>query len=288
MPLSLISGITLSILYGFVLIIIFLINSFGGSDINIISMIIAIIVFNIIIWLFSPYISDLIYKFLYKVNWTNLDDISTESPKTAELINKICTENNIKIPKLGIIPDENPTAFTYGSGKWNARIIISHGIISHLIDEERASVYAHELGHIKNNDFIIMTIASTLLQILYEIYYILAKSSKNSNNKGKQNLAFIGWFSFVLYYIGQYILLYLSRTREYYADEFSGKYIDANRLADALIKIAYGILTTPTNNRLVESTKFIGIANEAMSKSIGMLYFNVGQDDSNELIEKSF
>ncbi|MDD3302778.1 MAG: hypothetical protein PHN31_04415, partial [Candidatus Gracilibacteria bacterium] len=42
------------------------------------------------------------------------------------------------------------------------------------------------------------------------------------------------------------------------------------------------------NNRLVESTKFIGIANEAMSKSIGMLYFNVGQDDSNELIEKSF
>ena len=110
-----------------------------------------------------------------KVIGIDLDELALESPKTVEIIKKICTENNIKTPKFWMIPDENPTAFTYWSGKWNARIVISHWIITHLIDEERASVYAHEFGHIKNNDFIIMTIASTLLQILYEVYIVFAK-----------------------------------------------------------------------------------------------------------------
>ncbi len=203
------------------------------------------------------------------------------------MIKKICSEHNIKTPKFGMIPDENPTAFTYGSWKWNARIIISHGIITYLADEERAAVYGHELGHIKNNDFIIMTIASTLLQILYELYVVSSNSSK-WNGKWKQGFALVGLVSYVFYFIGQYVLLYLSRVREYYADEFGAKYADPNKLSDALIKIAYGILITPANNRLIESTKFIGIANDKVSKWIGMLYYNVGKDDSNDLIEKSF
>ncbi|NDK08634.1 M48 family metalloprotease [Candidatus Gracilibacteria bacterium] len=290
MGLKLVSTITMGILSAFVFVIIFAINMFGEFNGGIWVMIGLIIIFNVLIWLIAPFISDLMYRWFYKASWISIDELAKESPKTSELIKKICEENNIKIPKLGMIADENPTAFTYGSGKWNARIIISHGIVTHLLDEERASVYAHELGHIKNNDFIIMTIASTLLQILYEIYIVFAKNQKSSggNSKSKDKLAFIGLISYVFYFIGQYILLYLSRVREYFADEFSAKYINPNILSDALIKIAYGILITPANNRLVNSTKFIGIANEKMAKGIGMLYYNVGQDDTNELIEKSF
>lgn len=289
MWLWLISTITLWILSWFVFVIIFAINFFWWIQISMWIMILIIIIFNTLLWLISPFISDLMYRWLYKVKWVSLDELWIESPKTVEIINKICTENNIKTPKLWIIPDENPTAFTYWSGKWNARIIISHWIITHLLDDERATVYAHELGHIKNHDFIIMTIASTLLQILYEVYVVFAKNQKSGwNNKWKDKLAIIWLVSYVFYFIGQYILLYLSRTREYYADEFSSKYTDPNIFADALIKIAYWILTTPTNNRLVESTKFIGIANESMAKWIWMLYYNVWQDNTNELIEKSF
>ncbi len=286
MSLWLISTLTMWLLSAFVFVIIFFVNFFGWIDAWIWPMLIFIVWFNLILWLISPTISDIMYKWLYKVSWISIDDIALESPKTAEIIKKICSENNIKIPKFWMIPDENPTAFTYGSGKWNARIIISHGIISFLNDEERWAVYAHELGHIKNNDFIIMTIASTLLQILYEIYVIFAKNSKW--NKNKEKLAIVWLVSYAFYFIWQYVLLYLSRTREYFADEFGAKYADPNRLADALIKIAYGILTTPSNNRLVESTKFIGIANDKMAKWIWMLYYNVWQDDTNDLIEKSF
>lgn len=290
MWLKLVSTITMWILSAFVFVIIFAINMFGEFNWWIWFMLSWIIIFNILIWLISPFISDLMYRWFYKTSWISIDELAKESPKTAEIIKKICSENNIKIPKLWMIPDENPTAFTYGSWKWNARIIISHWIITHLLDEERSAVYAHELGHIKNNDFIIMTIASTLLQILYEIYVVFAKNQKSSwwNNKAKDKLAVIWLISYVFYFVGQYMLLYLSRVREYFADEFSAKYVEPNMLSDALIKIAYGILITPANNRLVNSTKFIGIANEKMAKWIGMLYYNVWQDDTNELIEKSF
>ncbi len=72
--------------------------------------------------------------------------------------------------------------------------------------------------------------------------------------------------AYVFYIVGNYALLYLSRIREYFADEFSAKHTDANALAQALVKIALGILATPENNRLVESTRHIGIASVAMSE----------------------
>lgn len=178
MPLRLVSLLTLGLLSSFIYLVIFLANFFAGVDIPLVTMIGIIIAFNVLLWLISPFFSDLMYRWFYKVQWKTLDELAVESPKTVELIKKVCTDYRIKTPKLGMIPDENPTAFTYGSGKWNARIVISHGIITYLDDEERAAVYAHELGHIKNNDFIVMTIASTLLQILYEIYVVLGKSKK--------------------------------------------------------------------------------------------------------------
>lgn len=261
---------------------------YAELDLNVWIFIWLIVFINLVLWLISPFFSNLIYKWFYKINWINLEELEKTSPKTVEIIKKICNENNIKIPKLGLIPDENPTAFTYWSWKWNARIVISNWIISFLSDDERSAVFAHELGHIKNNDFIIMTIASTLLQILYELYFVFTNSKSNSNNDGKSKLVIIWIISYIFYFIWQYALLYLSRIREYYADEVSWEYTDPNLLAEALIKIAYWILVTPTNNRLIESTKFIWIANDKMAKWIWVLYYNAWKNDTNELIQKSF
>ncbi len=288
MGLWIISTITIWIFSWFMFIIIFLANYYAELDLNVWIFIWLIVFINLVLWLISPFFSNLIYKWFYKINWINLEELEKTSPKTVEIIKKICNENNIKIPKLGLIPDENPTAFTYWSWKWNARIVISNWIISFLSDDERSAVFAHELGHIKNNDFIIMTIASTLLQILYELYFVFTNSKSNSNNDGKSKLVIIWIISYIFYFIWQYVLLYLSRIREYYADEVSWEYTDPNLLAEALIKIAYWILVTPTNNRLIESTKFIWIANDKMAKWIWVLYYNAWKNDTNELIQKSF
>ncbi|MBP6256904.1 M48 family metalloprotease [Patescibacteria group bacterium] len=64
------------------------------------------------------------------------------------------------------------------------------------------------------------------------------------------------------------MLLFLSRTREYYADKFAAEETDPNVLANALIKIALGILATPENSDLVRSTQHMNIANVKISQSL--------------------
>jgi len=239
-------------------------------------LIIFTVFINFVLWLVGPSISDWIYRHFYKMRWMTMGELRKISPASADIIEKTCKKYNFNIPEIGIIPDKNPNAFTYGSGRWNARIIVTEGIFQYLNEKERASVYAHELGHIKNRDFIIMTIASTLLQVLYEMFIISSRMAKSGESKkeGGPIVVIIMIISYIFYWVGQYIVLYLSRIREYYADQFSAKETNPNFLSSALIKISYGILANPDDVRLVKSTKYIGIANFKMAESIGLVYYN--------------
>ncbi len=118
----------------------------------------------------------------------------------------------------------------------------------------------HELGHIVNLDFIVMTVANTLLMILYEIYVIFTRI----RTRGRNNpLPLIGLVSLVFWWIGTYLVLYLSRTREYMADHFSGvETKNPNALATALVRIGYGIAAepdTPLSSRLMGSVRSLNI-----------------------------
>lgn len=274
MRLYLASLFTLSLLFGMLFAVLFSLFYIVGI-INVYFLIFLTLIWNFLLWLVSPRVSDFIYRYFYKLRWISLEDIRSRAPNTADKITEICENYSFPIPKLGLIPDKNPNAFTYGSGRWNARIVVTEGIFKYLDDNEISSVYAHELGHIKNRDFIIMTLASIMIQLLYEIFIISKNLSKSgSRKKGSGAIAVVAIISYVFYIIGQYILLYLSRIREYYADEFSAKHTHPNYLSSALIKIAYGILANPDNVRLVESTKTLGIMNFREAKSIGLVYYN--------------
>ncbi|WP_338078437.1 M48 family metalloprotease [Clostridium tetanomorphum] len=61
-------------------------------------------------------------------------------------------------------------AFTYGHIPKNARLVVTTGILDILNEEEQKAVIAHELGHIKHYDFIVMMIVSLIPMILYDIY----------------------------------------------------------------------------------------------------------------------
>lgn len=244
--------------------------------------IIATIGLNILIWLIAPTLSDRTYRLFYKMNWSSIEELRKTNPKTANKIEEICTKYQITLPKLGLINDKNPSAFTYGSGKRNWRIIISQWILDFLNDDEVAAVFAHELGHIKNNDFIIMTVASTSLQLIYQIYRYLIKVKETGKKKWWAKV--VALIAYIAYIIWQYILLYLSRTREYYADKFAAEHTDANTLSSALIKIAMGILATPEKNDLIKSTQHMNIANVKVSENIGLSYYNATQNNNQQLL----
>jgi len=253
------SAFTIGILVSFVFFVVVL-ASFASGLISGAAMIILTVVISIVSWLVSPWFTDLIHRWIYKFRVMEFDELAKRSPKTAQFLTEACKRHNIRVPMLRILGDMNPTAYCYGSLPSNSRIVVSEGLFHYLNEDEVAAVYAHELGHIKNLDFVIMTVANTLLMILYEIYVIFTRI----RSRGKNNpLPIIGLVSLAFWWIGTYLVLYLSRTREYMADRFSGiETGNPGALATALVKIGYGIAAepdTPLSSRLMGSTRALNV-----------------------------
>lgn len=279
--LTLASGVTLSLLFGMVLVLSLALVFIVGNDKPITGLAIAVvltILFNIAAFFLSPWLMDLTQKWLYQTRWVSLEDIKRQSPEAAQVIARVCEQKKLKQPRLGIIDDQNPTAFTYGSLPNSARLIVSQGLFTYLDDDEIATVYAHELGHIVHWDFAVMTLASTLVQITYLIYIAAQRLGRgNGNNKLKDAAGTAAIVAYMFYIIGTYLILFLSRTREYFADHFAAENTgNPNGLSRALVKIAYGILEEGKRekepSRLIEGTRALGIYDHKAAASTGTAY----------------
>jgi Zn-dependent protease with chaperone function len=275
------SGVTLSLLFGMVLVLMLGVVFISSSDTPTNGFAIAVaitLVFNTAMFFLSPFLMDLTQNWLYKTRWVDMSEIEIKSPETARVIRRVCQQKNLKIPKVGIIDDENPTAFTYGSLPNTARLVVSQGLFTYLDDEEIATVYAHELGHIVHWDFAVMTVASTLVQICYLVYTTArALGRGGGSSKVKDAAQSAAMVAYVFYLVGTYLVLYLSRTREYFADHFAAETTgNPNALSRALVKIAYGILEEGSRSqepsRLIEGTRALGIYDPKAAASTGTAY----------------
>jgi Zn-dependent protease with chaperone function len=245
----------------------------AAGEVNLTFAIVLTVVINLFIWLISPWLSDLTLRWFNQLEF--LDDAAVQQryPGIHQLIHQVAADYRFKAPRIGFIPDRNPTAFTYGLLRSNARIVVTQGIFEFLSEEEQRAVVAHELGHIVNRDFILMTMAGMLVQILYQVYAAMARSSRSGGDK-KNAGALIAVAALVAYYIGIYLLLYLSRTREYLADAFSASRVEPRHLASALVKIAYGIVAvedTEATQSLLRSTRHLGVVDVKNARYTGLL-----------------
>jgi len=279
--LSMASGITLSLLFGMILVLSLSLLLIVASDNPTLGLGIALGItslFNALVFFISPFIMDIIQSWLYGTRWATLSEIERYSPETAKVIREVCRQKKIQQPRLGIIEDQNPTAFTYGSLPNSARLVVSRGIFTYLDDDEIATVYAHELGHIVHWDFAVMTLASTLVQISYLIYtYIDEIADRIGNAQIKNGARGVTIMAYIFYVVGEYLLLYLSRTREYYADHFAAEITgNPNALSRALVKIAYGILEegkrNPEPSKVLQGTRALGIADPKSAAFTGTAY----------------
>lgn len=112
------SGVTITMLLGMVLALSLAAVFIIDSPDPIVGFFIALaitLVFNIAAFFLSPWLMDLTQNWLYHTRWVSLAEIEGKSPETAKVIQKICQQHKLKQPRLGIIDDQNPTAFTYGS-----------------------------------------------------------------------------------------------------------------------------------------------------------------------------
>jgi heat shock protein HtpX len=218
-------------------------------------------------YLLGPWILQLIYK----IQWPDPESVD---PALAAFIRRACAEKNIPIPRLGLIHDGNPNAFTFGHYPGDARLVVTTGLLEMLNDGEKQAVVAHELGHIAHWDFVVMTVAAAVPLALY----ILARSLiRGRGRKGRSGgyAVLVGVISYVAYIVSHYIVLLLSRVREYYADQFAGEVTQKpNALSTALVKVAYGLAAAPKgkqkdNTRMVAAQAF-GIFDPKVAQSLAL------------------
>ncbi len=261
-----VSMFTITCLYGLLAAIVILAVLLLGGDV--LYAIIGSIAVILIQFLIAPWLTDLSMKFFYKAKFDH------EVPSyLSKFIEEECKKHNIKNPKIGYIDDGAPNAFTYGRTKKDARIVITRGMYDLLTEEEVKTVVAHELGHIAHMDILVMTAVQVVPLVLYAIYEILTRTNNSkSNNNDNNYAALIGYIAFILYVISQYFILWLSRTREYYADDFSiTETKNPNALAEALVKIGFGLSTNSSEGKHDVSNKnALGIFERKASKAMAI------------------
>jgi len=267
--LALTSGVTLFLLYGLLSLILITLVNMGYLE-PMIALIIGVGI-AFVQFLISPFLMDLILRFLYNVRWKSLESLP-EHLQT--FLKDISPKYNIRVPRFGIIYDGSPNAFTYGHAPNNARIVITSGLMDLLGEEELEAVVTHEIGHAVHWDMLIMTIAYVVPLILYYIFRTLIRIKTSGKDKSAPVRYAIAIVSYILYLISEYIVLGFSRIREYFADRFAGENCNPNNLASALVKIGYGLAGKGKKKERrkpqLESIKAMGIFDPTSASSLAI------------------
>ena len=160
-----------------------------------------------------------------------------EAPHIHQMVQELADAAGVPKPEVGLSEINIPNAFAYGRSSRSGHIAITRPILGLLDRDELKAVLGHEMGHIKHNDMIVTAAVSMIPMICYYIALSFMFSGDSRNGGG----IIIGLLGYVFYLIGQLLVLFISRTREYYADEASVEY--GNRpaaLVSALYKLSYG------------------------------------------------
>ncbi len=201
------------------------------------------VLLNVLSLFYGTAIIDLINKRIYRTEWVNLGVVQKYSPEAGELLLRISRAKKFPLPKLGVIPDNRPTMFSYGLQRNNGRIVVSQGVFRYLSAEEIATLYGHELAHIIRWDCGILTWMSAWGQLFYWFYCELQNARPRWPTMARILISPLVWLCLLIFRINQITNRYLSRTREYYADHFSVNYTgNPNALTRGLVKMTRALV----------------------------------------------
>jgi heat shock protein HtpX len=184
-----------------------------------------------------------------------------EAPELHRMVEDLAREAGIPKPKVYIIPDDSPNAFATGRNPEHAAVAATQGIMRILTPEELKGVLAHEIGHVRNRDILISTIAATMagaIMILANmvkwgaIFGMARDDDEGGGILGAIVLAIVAPIAAML------IQMAISRSREYLADE-TGAHLAHNpqSLASALGKLERGVEQRPMDASPATAHMFI-------------------------------
>jgi heat shock protein HtpX len=135
------------------LVLLFLGRAFGGQNGMVFALVLAGIM-NFVAYFFS----DKIALATYRAQPVTREEL----PRVYDVVERLTQKIGLPMPKIYVIPSDSPNAFATGRNPRHASVAVTQGILNLLSDEELEGVLAHELGHVRNRDILISSIAATL------------------------------------------------------------------------------------------------------------------------------
>ena len=232
---------------------------FGGPN----GMLLALVVAAVLNFV-SYFFSDKLALAMYRARPVTREEL----PRAYQIVERLTQKIGLPMPKIYVIHNDSPNAFATGRNPSHASVAVTQGILNLLNDEELEGVLAHELGHVRNRDILISSIAATVAGAITYVSeigrwgMIFGGYERDDNNRGGGIGAL---FMLILAPIAAFMIqLAISRSREYQADE-TGAHFTGNpyALASALSKLdAYSkrvpLQATPSTAHLFIIQPFLG------------------------------
>ncbi len=169
----------------------------------------------------------------------------SEAPRLYQIMRELTTRAGLPMPRLYMIPQEQPNAFATGRDHKHSAVAVTQGITKLLSEDELRGVLAHELAHIKHRDILIQSVAATIGAAITYLGYMLLWFGGDDNDSP---LGLVASLALVLLapIAATIIQLSISRQREYAADA-GGAAISGNpeSLASALLRLEQGAAAIP-------------------------------------------
>jgi heat shock protein HtpX len=167
-----------------------------------------------------------------------------EAPALHGLVHELAKRADMPMPKIYIIPEATPNAFATGRNPDHGSVAVTQGLLSILNREQLKGVIAHELGHIRHRDTLIMVVAATIAGALSHLANMAMWGTLiggTSESEEQEHPAGVGLLGLLVAPIAATLIqMAISRAREYLADEAGGR-ISGNplALAEALRKLEH-------------------------------------------------
>src|SRR6202011_4596932 len=151
-------------------------------------------------------------------------------PRLYAVMERLAAKANLPVPKLYVIPEEAPNAFATGRNPRHASVAVTQGLLELMNDEELEGVIAHELSHVRNYDILTTSIAATIAGAITYLAHmaqwgmIFGYGGDRDDDREGGGLAAIAMM-ILAPFAALMLQLFLSRTREYSADETGARMV---------------------------------------------------------------
>lgn len=165
-----------------------------------------------------------------------------EAPDLHQMVARLAQRAGLPKPRVYVVDNPTPNAFATGRNPEHAAVAVTTGIMQALNRDELEGVIGHELGHIKNRDILIASIAAVMAGAISYLatmaqWAMIFGGGRDDEDGGNPIVMLV--MMIVAPLAASIIQMAISRSREYIADRTGAEICGHPKaLASALNKLA--------------------------------------------------